>query len=95
MIDQMDRVKRGVEFLNENYPGWEDDIDLDKLSMRSCKHCILGQLFGSYRTGFRSISLQANNLYKYGFEAIHTGTADHRKYAFLTMTWITAIKNRR
>lgn len=42
------RVEAGVEWLNENRPGWYNEIDLDRLDIYSEKRCIIGQLYGRY-----------------------------------------------
>lgn len=44
-----ERVKAGAAFLDENYPGWLDRINLDELHMDSCDACIIGQVAGCYR----------------------------------------------
>jgi hypothetical protein len=38
------RVRRGVIFLNNMHPGWEDRIDLDRLDINQASDCICGQL---------------------------------------------------
>jgi hypothetical protein len=39
------RVCRGARWLDENFPGWEERIDLDSLQLTSAYKCICGQLF--------------------------------------------------
>lgn len=36
-------VSRGAEWMDQNHPGWERDIDLSTLSMHDCSACIIGQ----------------------------------------------------
>lgn len=43
--------ERGAKLLDEKYPGWEHEIDVDKLDMYDHCRCILGQLYGSYEKG--------------------------------------------
>jgi len=43
-----ERVKKGMEFLDINVPGWRSQISIERLDMGSCEDCILGQLFGHY-----------------------------------------------
>lgn len=43
-----ERVARGTAWLDENRPGWIDEIDLDRLLMSSPCNCVLGQLYGNY-----------------------------------------------
>lgn len=38
-------VIRGAKWLDENYAGWFDKIDADKLMMFQPSRCVLGQLF--------------------------------------------------
>jgi hypothetical protein len=46
-------VHRGIEFLNEKIPGWQDKINPEILDMGSSYYCILGQLF---ETEFKSLN---------------------------------------
>jgi hypothetical protein len=39
-----ERVNNGIKWLNENIPGWESRIDLDKFVFDNVDKCILGQL---------------------------------------------------
>lgn len=43
-----ERVERGAKFLDGVKPGWFDEIDTDRLSMRWTKSCVLGQLYGTF-----------------------------------------------
>ena len=43
-----ERVLRGAAWLDENHPGWENNLDLSKLEMSQCDWCVLGQAVGSY-----------------------------------------------
>lgn len=45
--ETMLRVKRGVEWLDANYPGWESKVIINTLDMSNGCRCILGQLFQS------------------------------------------------
>lgn len=36
-------VAAGAAWLDENFPGWEREIDLGMLKMQDCYNCILGQ----------------------------------------------------
>ena len=50
-------VAAGAEWLDENFPGWEREIDLGTLNMNSHTDCILGQvlkrLVGEWSSGWR------------------------------------------
>jgi len=37
-------VKRGIEFLDQNYPNWRERIDWHEFRFRSSEKCIAGQL---------------------------------------------------
>lgn len=39
------RVARGAQWLDRNYPGWWAKIDLETLTVSSCKSCVLGQVY--------------------------------------------------
>jgi hypothetical protein len=40
------RVQNGVRWLDKNYPGWRDEIQVDHLKITDCYNCIAGQLTG-------------------------------------------------
>lgn len=40
-------VERGAEFLDGIRPGWREVINLDRLALRECTTCVLGQLAGA------------------------------------------------
>lgn len=40
-----ERIDLGVEFLNENAPGWRDTIDVERLDLLDLDWCILGQWY--------------------------------------------------
>lgn len=44
-ITEEDRmaVKQGIDWLDENYPGWERRIDTSQLKMENCERCVIGQ----------------------------------------------------
>ena len=39
------RVEKGTALLDEKLPGWESNIDLDRLQLADVDQCVLGQLF--------------------------------------------------
>lgn len=39
-----ERVTRGAEFLDTNYPGWERVIDVGALDLEDTTQCVLGQI---------------------------------------------------
>jgi hypothetical protein len=86
----------GAELLDHVSPGWEEEIDLDSLDLASYPRCILGQLFGSFETGYADLSECLGLVYEqldcdlFGFEI--SGLAD---YADLTEDWRTLITDRR
>jgi hypothetical protein len=55
MLEQ--RVQRGAQLLDEKVPDWRSKIDVERLDISDFRDCILGQLFGSYRTGLREMGL--------------------------------------
>lgn len=49
------KVAKGAELLDNERPGWADDIDLESLNMAEGNHCILGQLYGDYVDGLYAL----------------------------------------
>ena len=50
-------MRGGAEFLDEDFPGWADRIDVDRLDLTSGCDCVLGQLFGGFRDGVELLGL--------------------------------------
>ena len=53
-----ERVARGVLLLDKYVPSWAGKIDLAFLDMGNCAHCVLGQVFGSYFSGYMALGDQ-------------------------------------
>ncbi len=94
-----ERVTAGAAFLDENYPGWLDRIDLDELRMDWCDACILGQVAGSYRAvypnlGNKTLNEAQNDIAAtFGFSI---DTADHAdRWPLLADAWRSYILMRR
>lgn len=63
-----ERVHKGINFLNEKYPGWLDRIDLEILKVRSQCDCPLGQSSGiGYEDIKRELRLTWQDCLKLGF----------------------------
>jgi hypothetical protein len=54
-LDVPGRVQRGIQILDEKAAGWVAKIDLGRLVFASPFNCILGQVFGSFGDGMRSL----------------------------------------
>lgn len=59
-----DRVQAGVELLNRESLGWQDEIDIDGLDLQSGSSCVLGQIFGDYRSALDRLAISPA---EYGF----------------------------
>ena len=64
------RVEKGAALLDEKLPGWESNIDLDRLQLADTNECVLGQLFAESQSvpawvadGYASIQSAFNNGY--------------------------------
>jgi len=62
-----DRVQKGIDYLNKNYPDWLDQINIDRLDLNDPFDCILGQLFGN----FSRSNLNWVEVGEYGFDRPH------------------------
>jgi len=67
MSAQTVTVTRGIAYLDEHLPGWQDEIDWSRLSMETCERCIIGQLFGDYDRGLRILKLDDSGGQRFGF----------------------------
>lgn len=44
----MNTVNDAAKYLDSFYPGWFNEIDVEKLNQDDSLYCVLGQLYGSY-----------------------------------------------
>lgn len=55
-LTDAEAVANGARLLTETLgPGWEDRIDLGRLDLWSNEHCVLGQPYGDYRKGSKTL----------------------------------------
>ena len=80
------RVRNGARWLDENFPGWVDRIDLETLNLANSESCICGQVFEQKSNN----SITSVGLY---------WSSDGYDYAFTHLfdeanSWITALVRR-
>jgi hypothetical protein len=89
--DAAARVARGAAWLDGERPGWAGIIRLHELSMSSCSRCVLGQLFGDYRSRVDVSDLPAERwAFLHGFN-----TCAESGWAALHAAWLAEIEKRR
>ena len=94
--DMLRTVKRGVELLDREHPGWADKIDLRKFDLKSSSECVIGQVFGEYEDNVQRV-VHADNLdgddgYEYGFNIDDAG--DSEEWHVAEDQWRRAIEAR-
>lgn len=66
------RFERGVALMDEAVPNWWRYINLNTFDITHCRHCVLGQVFGSWGQGKKELSDFAEDLPRsaelYGFD---------------------------
>lgn len=101
-------VERGIVWLNEHFPGWENQLKPYNLRMGSCTACVFGQLTGHYHhivySGMRPIprKYKADELLweeavKLGFDMDLIKEEDDCSgltYDDLTEEWVTQLEER-
>lgn len=87
------RVELGMVWLDARMPGWDELIDLDRLSVEHPCDCLLGQTLGNW--DLHTVGMDVDRLAACGFDSStsHDGMAD--EYAALTEVWRSAILQRR
>ena len=90
--DILDRAARGARELDAVRPGWENEIDLDKLDIAVSLCCIAGQLVGAYGK-YKRLGLEG--------ESVENGMCSsnpensNEEYPALTQAWRGEIQKRR
>lgn len=88
-----ERVERGVELLDERYPGWLDEVWVDGLDMNSCSDCVLGQLYDcSFINGLRTLEINPGYAWCYGFDLADEERQDDVLWSALETVWKYAIE---
>jgi len=87
-----ERVEAGASFLDEVHPGWDKEINLAELNMKSSTRCILGQVYGLYNKGMYTLRITTPVSRDLGFSAF-PGTSS--AYRLVTAEWKKLIKKRR
>lgn len=88
-----ERVRRGAILLEEAWPTWRDEIDLDELNLSDMYNCVLGQVYGSFTAGTRALNIDSkgrDHEASYGFE-VSRAEAEEDEYAAydrLTLAWV-------
>lgn len=95
------RVLKGIHLLDNSKPGWRDSIEIETLDLASMSECVLGQVFGDYETGVRSlgVSLDMIDSYlevqsSYGFDLTYEELRSEHggHYENLTQEWVKQIR---
>jgi hypothetical protein len=90
-------IARGAALLDQQFPGWDEHIDVERLDMLECADCIFGQFFGSYDDGVRTFPqfVRSNNeRYSHGF-SLKTNSENDPRWNELRDAWVRLITLRR
>lgn len=66
-------VKRGLERLDDELPGWQKKINREELNIGSNSQCMLGQLFGDYPFGEAKLFPGLFGVAKAMYHGFHSG----------------------
>lgn len=97
-IDYAARVQRGAALLDEKWPTWVQDIDLDALDIGSSDRCVTAQYAGQvhghadFVTGMDKLGLSIGSYADHGFNIAPTETTG---FPTLTALWRDLITERR
>jgi hypothetical protein len=94
--DYAARVAKGVALLDEKRPGWERELDLDRLDIADGTRCVTAQLSGkdSWLTGMRQLGLEIETYTEHGFRAPDEEYEQGDPYATLNTLWREVITER-
>jgi hypothetical protein len=91
----LERVARGAELCDRLHPGWEDRIDLDKFTIVSGNHCIIGQLTKTYFSNFGNMVENAAEARSHGFSFTTMPQKEVSETDYLDHAWRQEIMSRR
>ena len=99
-------VKKGADYMDENYPGWASLINFETFEMDNCHQCVVGQAVGEYghaiglASGQKPYSREASEwAAQYGFDVPMEDFAkgdDHvyQCYVGLETLWTDQVRER-
>lgn len=95
-----ERIARGVDLLDEKHPGWDHNIDLDRLNIVDQRSCVLGQVFGYYGDGLETLGLSGSQFNNdtgapYGFDLFGDEWFSGEREEELDRLWRQVIENRK
>jgi hypothetical protein len=107
-IDYAERVQRGIALLDEKWPAWATEIDLETLDIKSGYHCMTAQ-YAEHSTGdpdliwedgMDLLGLSSSGYEEHGFNAAgamsdEDAPIDHSGYDTLNGLWKAEIERRR
>lgn len=100
-IDYAARVQRGAALLDERWPTWAQDIDVDTLDVSSGYRCVTAQYDlatggdGYWDNGMERLELNMAQYAEHGFNSNEFGTGDDSVFATLNTLWRDLIQERR
>jgi hypothetical protein len=87
-------AKRGAELLDTQRPGWRDAISLERLDVRLCHSCVIGQIYGDYASWVYEVVEDDEDPAHYGFDTwdggdpVESGDGDPSpEYDALNAAW--------
>lgn len=80
------KVRKGIKLLNSEAPDWFRRIKTNQLDLNSVNDDILGQIYGHYLNGLRSLGI--HDAEEYGFSG--KSEEENRK---LKLIWTSEIRN--
>lgn len=107
-IDYAARVQRGIALMDEKWPNWATEIDLDVLDIESGYHCVTAQYAkhftedpdATWEDGMEMLGRLPNSYEEHGFIAATMKVdgetiTDQASYATLNALWKAEIIRRR
>ncbi len=84
------RVEAGAKLLDAEYPGWYNEIDLQRLNLSDPRNCPVGQLYGSFSEGLDELEIE-------DYASIYGLAMEDDTYSWkeLDEEWEKVIKDRR
>lgn len=86
-FDFAPEIADGVAWLDDQRPGWRDEVDTERLDMRLPHDCIVGQLYGNYWQAVGFHSVYSPNIVMRHEEAIERGLTITGMHSELDIAW--------
>lgn len=96
-MSHKENVERGAALLDQQYPGWFNELDVASLDMSDCDACVVGQVADKRYSGatWEMGLYDCEDDVRHGFDLEYPPNSSTKDWAGLKAEWIKQIEKKR